>query len=552
VNVLEKVVAYCRVSTNSKDQENSFENQHRFFLDRSTKTNSEELVTIYADKGISGTSLKKRDEFKKMLFDAGINEYRGRDEFTYEIDKKRPPKFKKIYVRNTSRFTRDVSIVSILRALCRNGVYVHFLDIDLIYDDISKEFMLNLFINFSQQESVDKSKKVRDGNGVTALRGSIRVGGYGVYGYLYSIENKDLTIIKEEAKVVRIVYDLYLNSGYGIRRIANHLEENGYKTRSGKDRFSISTLKRILTNEKYYGCNVRNKYDSGTVFNKNIAKIKPVEEWIYHDGTIPPIVSKEDFSRAQEINKNNIHSTTQKGIYRGQSEYAGKIVCGVCGENYVKNVDDGRVFYNCTVKKNRGTKVCNGINISEKIISDTVIKILENGVEKSFEQYKNTMITYLKLKVRGKIANKLNKKNEEGVAKLNKDAVELNDQKNRLGELYISGQFDASFLDTKAVGLNVQIETINESIKMLSKSNKELYQELEEFDSIISEMENTRIKGVLTKEELMDYITIEVSRSPENKRKAVAECIYKYDTKIKKIASKYGVIKGVDFVINAT
>ena len=114
-----RVVAYARVSTNSKDQANSYDNQLSFFQREIPKNPGFEFHGIYADKGITGTSLTKRKDFNRMLTDAGldIND-------SYKIIAK--PKFDIIMTKNTSRFARNVSVDAIFKALAQNGVYVYF------------------------------------------------------------------------------------------------------------------------------------------------------------------------------------------------------------------------------------------------------------------------------------------------------------------------------------------------------------------------------------------------------------------------------------------
>ena len=113
------VVAYCRVSTSSKDQENSFENQKNFFEREVGRSETLELVGIYADKGITGTSLNRRDDFTRMLLDAGLIERKvTRTRSIFEIDHSKP-KFNLILVKNTSRFARNVMVIDILRELVK-------------------------------------------------------------------------------------------------------------------------------------------------------------------------------------------------------------------------------------------------------------------------------------------------------------------------------------------------------------------------------------------------------------------------------------------------
>lgn len=546
-----KVVAYARVSTSSRDQENSFENQHKYFLDRAEKMENEELVEIYADKGITGTSLKKRDDFLRMIYDAGIDRITVKQghqtAYAYIIDKKRKPKFQKIYVRNTSRFARDADIIGVLRHLCNNGVYVHFLDIDLIYDNMDKEFTLNLFLNFAQQESIDKSRKVKDGNEVTAKTGTIRVGGSGLFGYDYNEVTKKLTINEEEAKIVRIIFDLTV-AGYGRRRIINYLESMGAKTKSGNLIFSVSTIKKIQTNEKYYGNGIRNKYDTGTVFHKTYPKLKDDSKWIDHEGVIPSIITKDTFLEAQKILSSNVNSIEQKGIYKGLSELSGKITCSKCGLNYTRNIDRGRAFYNCSGKKSRGVNFCDGININESTINDGIEHLLKRGVKHKFEKYKIRMLEVLKDMIRDEIEKQIDKSNELEVSKLQDEVNKMNDQKNRLAELYLDGDIEKSFLDVKSAEINDKLTHLNDEIAHLSKTNEQVYSELEEFDLIMKQISSLEVEEISTREELLKLITMKVGRMPLQPNKPEIKFYYKFDDPIKRLAEKYNVINHISSV----
>ncbi|MGK5512278.1 recombinase family protein [Brevibacillus formosus] len=102
-----RVVAYCRVSTSTKDQLNSFENQQGYFKREISKKDNMELVETYADRGLSGTTMGKRKEFLRMLYDAGVDWVivKGKVLLTQS---NREPKFERILVSNTSRFARNI------------------------------------------------------------------------------------------------------------------------------------------------------------------------------------------------------------------------------------------------------------------------------------------------------------------------------------------------------------------------------------------------------------------------------------------------------------
>ena len=287
-----RVAAYCRVSTNSDDQENSFENQKSYF-ERKYKDNPDyTLYDIYADKGITGTTLQKRPDFNRMLTDAGLDIVNG-----YKIIAK--PKFDLIVTKNTSRFARNVSVDVILKALVQNHVYVYFLDLDKSTENPRDITYIQIFLTFDEQESRDKSKKVLFGLEESIKKGNIHTNGR-LFGYKYypRPENR-LEIIENEAEIVRLIFDLYVNKGMGFYRIGNYLKQNNIQTRSGKD-FSERGLRLIITNEAYTGRGVRKKYTEGYVFNKHNRR-ETGNAVIFDTDKIPAIIDMQTFEKAQEI-----------------------------------------------------------------------------------------------------------------------------------------------------------------------------------------------------------------------------------------------------------
>lgn len=372
---LKKVCAYCRVSTNSKDQENSFENQKDYFERELSKENGFDLIDIYSDKGLSGTDFRKRDGFNKMLYDAGLdrieasarsNEIRNKYITSTYVITDRTPKFKYIYVKNSSRFARNTEVNVILNRLRDKGVYVYFLDLNKSTEDPNDNIMLNFMFSIDERESIDKSNKVRFGAGESAKKGKIRVGNQ-LYGYNYNKEENTLRIIEEEASVVKEIFDLRLE-GKGCRQIANELRERNIKTRSGSY-FRENVILRILKNPIYTGKVVRNKYDCSTLFGNNQRKLKDRDEWIVQDSNrVDKIIDDDTFDKVFKLIKENY--SEGMGIYRGNTKYSGKIKCAKCMKNYTMNRDVKtrkygdyiREFYNCSTKKSKGTKYCDNKN----------------------------------------------------------------------------------------------------------------------------------------------------------------------------------------------
>jgi site-specific DNA recombinase len=411
------VACYARVSTSKKEQASSYENQQSFFKDYCERNNLK-IHKIYADKGISGT-LFQREKFEQMLYDAGLDLTINRHEavITKEINcmsdeavgkpsvvqyinytvllSDREPKFNVILVRNTSRFARNIEVDVILKRLRLKGVYVHFLDIDKSTEREEDITVIQLFQTFDELFVRDLSRKVLAGNERSVANKIVRSHPK-LYGYKYiqrsSLqENNKLIPVPEEAEVVQKIFRLYAGcfnpdepfigcdfdcnsctikktSGIGIRRIINYLTACGIKTRNGKN-FGSTTIKNILSNEKYAGYVNTGKYTTGTIFNKfTYSKVKDDYMLELDPENIEPIISPELFYQCVAIRNSRV-TKDSKGKPPARSAYGGGfLICGKCGSAYQHNVDRGKPFYQCGLKKSKGLKACNSANVSEATV----------------------------------------------------------------------------------------------------------------------------------------------------------------------------------------
>jgi len=399
-----RCVAYCRVSTNSKDQENSLENQISYFNREIEKNSDYRLINIYADRGISGAKLK-RPQFNQMLYDAGLDiiEVLNNDKDNRLTAKKyitvpstsRKPMFDLILVKNTSRFARNILVEDILRDLKRNKVFVYFLDLNKTTENNDDIAYIQIFQTFDEQESREKSKKVKFGIKEGAKKGVIHTNSK-LYGYKYIQKENRLEIIHDEAEVIRIIFQMY-SDDKGIRKISKFLAESNYKTRKNKN-FTNSTIQRILTNHKYAGLNVRLKYDTGTVLDKySYSKIRNEKEWIVNNSDkIPPIISKDKFNYCQKLLKEKADNNKRRGINKS-SYLAGLLYCGKCGGNYYSNMDRGKRFFVCKIKKLQGADTCDNRNISEETLlsllkSENYIKLKQQAIEAALKKLNEQLI----------------------------------------------------------------------------------------------------------------------------------------------------------------
>lgn len=499
-----KVSAYCRVSTSSEDQANSFENQKTYFERELSKNPDYTLHRIYADRGISGTSLNRREAFAEMLWDAGLDAMVINSKKTvFMASPTREPRFNRIYVKNTSRFARNLLAVEILRELLVKGVHVHFLDIGYVYDGIDKETYIGIFMNFAQAESIDKSQKVKFGLAESARKGVIFTNNK-VWGYNYSTVTKELTIIEEEAEVVRKVF-MWYSEGIGIRRILNLLEAEGIRARSGKP-FVASFIKRLLSQEKYIGTLVRNKYDTGMIFNKQTPKIKDETEWQVFENRVPAIISKELFDACNKLRSSKVSHINQKGVYRGMSEYAGKIYCDKCGNTYTRNIDEGRVFFNCGLKKTKGTKACNNKNVSLSTLEILIDQITADGVLTSFALQKGRVYHELMSKIES-LQEHIDTPSDERLQIVRQELSEVVAEESRLVKAYTKGNVPEALYDEMKQEIDERKTVLNREITELNKTNEGLELEIERIQEKVELLEKLEVKDGYSRDEILGLLT---------------------------------------------
>ena len=198
-----RVGAYCRVSTDSEDQQNSFFAQVKYYNDYIRQNENMQLIDIYADEGITGTELRKREEFKRMLKDA------------------KNRKLDRILVKSVTRFARNsLECIESVRELTACGVSVFFENDNLDTQQMNSEMLLYIKSEFAQQESVSASRRMS-----TSIRMRMESGKYRMVSapYGYSIEDGDLIISESEAENVKKVFELYL-SGMGEIAIVKYMQ----------------------------------------------------------------------------------------------------------------------------------------------------------------------------------------------------------------------------------------------------------------------------------------------------------------------------------------
>lgn len=338
------VVAYCRVSTDKEDQLNSFEAQKEFFTEYA-KQNNYNMIRIYADEGITGTSTKKRAEFNLMMKDS------------------KNGSFDCVLVKDVSRLARNTyDFLKSIRELKARNINVRFVTANMETLDGS-EFMLTMLAAMAQEESANMSKRVKFGKSINAEKG--RVPNL-CYGYIKTKGDYfNLQINEEEAEVVREIFDLYVDQGYGTHKISMLLNERGLTSLRGVP-WSTTAVSRILKNKLYAGYVVNGKSEVSDFIEKTRRK-KEESEWIEIERPELQIVPPEIWEKAQNVNKsNNSGLETTLHIKRSNKHLFSTLInCSVCGYSFRqsrrKRKSGANVIWCCSGRNHHGAGYCSNM-----------------------------------------------------------------------------------------------------------------------------------------------------------------------------------------------
>lgn len=234
-----KVAAYCRISTEYEEQRQSLKSQVAYYTQKICDNSDWDFAGIYAEQE-SGTRVDNRDEVQRLMTDC------------------RNGKVDLILMKSLSRFGRNtLDVLLMLDELSKLNIVVYFETEDIWSNDPRVKKYITMAAAAYQEESRQKSEAIKWGIQQSSLHGHIKLNHSQFLGYSRD-DNGNLVIIEEEAKIVRLIYNLFLQ-GYGCRKIKKHLEDHSIKTVTGKEQWSTSTIDRILSNEKYIGRNITPK-----------------------------------------------------------------------------------------------------------------------------------------------------------------------------------------------------------------------------------------------------------------------------------------------------
>ncbi len=367
-----RVAAYCRVSTSQEKQENSYEAQVAYYTEKIRKNDKWTLAGIYADDGKSATNIKKRDDFKAMLNDCMLG------------------KIDLVITKSVSRFARNTvdSLQYIRKLKDKNiGVIVEKEGINTLEN--SGELLLTILSSQAQEESRNLSENTRWGIIRKFEKGYVLVNHKKFMGYIKD-ENCRLVIVPEEAKVVKMIFDLYLQ-GQSSHQICRSLEAAGIKTVTGKEKWHSSVVLNMLSNEKYMGDVLLQKTSTVDFLTKKRVINKGYVPQYFVKGNHEAIVSIDEFEQVQrERSKRNGMSYENGSVKkRYSSKYAlsNVLFCGECGYPYCrvlwKKPGKVKAVWRCKNRLKNGPKACkNSPSIDEGVLHRVIVDAINDRLQK--------------------------------------------------------------------------------------------------------------------------------------------------------------------------
>ena len=365
-----RVVAYCRVSTKQEEQLNSYETQKNYYTEKINAEPNWTLAGIFADKGITGTSIKKRDEFKKM------------------IRLCRQGKVDMIITKSISRFARNtVDCLVYIRKLKEMGVDVFFEEQGIHSTQPGAEFYITIYGSIAQSESENISANVKWGKEQSAREGKVAFHYKNFLGFRKGEDGRP-EIVPEQAQVIQFIYDSFL-SGDSIGGIKDKLEELRIPSPSGKAEWHYSTIQSILNNEKYKGDGIINKTYIEDCISKKVRLNNGERVKFYVENNHEGIISSEKYALVQEelARRTSKPKIKQKGTKTEQGKYSSKyaltelLVCGECKTPYRRCTwtmkGQKKIVWRCINRLDYGKKYCHkSPTIEESVLQCAIMKAI--------------------------------------------------------------------------------------------------------------------------------------------------------------------------------
>ena len=356
-----KVAAYARVSMESERLQHSLSAQVSYYSSLIQQNPAWEYAGVYADDGITGTKTNDRTEFNRMIADCEAG------------------KIDIILTKSISRFARNtVDLLNAVRHLKELGISVQFEKehIDSLSED--GELMLTLLASFAQEEVRSLSDNVKWGTRKRFEKG-IPNGRFQIYGYRW--DGDHLVVEPEEAKIVKLIYDNFLN-GLSAESTEKQLEEMGVKSYKGQH-FGNTSIRQILGNITYTGNLLFQKEYTVDPISKKSRKNQGELPQYWVENTHEAIIPMEVYQAVQEEKARRRELGVFANWSINTSCFTSKIKCGRCGKSYQrsnrkgrKDLDANYTVWICGTRRKTGNAQCQNKDIPEPMLKEACAAVL--------------------------------------------------------------------------------------------------------------------------------------------------------------------------------
>lgn len=445
-----KVGYYARVSTDKDDQLNSLENQQKYFEEMIKENKNWTLFRGYIDEGISGTAIKYRKSFLKMIEDATIG------------------KIDLILTKEISRFSRNtVDSIKYTESLLKNGVIVYFLSDNLNTIQEDSEFRLAIMSSLAQDEVRKLSERVKFGINRMIKDGKL-IGG-NLTGYYK--KNGHYEINYDEAPIIEYLFATYTSGNIGLKKIGKCLATMGYLNSKGKP-YSETSLANFLTNPRYkgyYTAKITEVEDYKTHKKKKLPKEKQI---IYKDERIPAIVSEELWDKANSLYEKR-RKTPAKHVLNNEEhlkkyKYSYKLYCKDCGAIFIRNGGSNRInnpVWTCKTYKVQGVSKCASPNIRESYLDNIFVELFSNFVRNK-DQAISLVLSEYKSIIESSNSN-------TNIDEINEKIAIIETQKNKLMDLYLKEIIDDFEFQKRIDRFNTELFNLQKQLDKYSKDKLE-------------------------------------------------------------------------------
>ncbi len=458
--VILRVAAYCRVSSGSEEQLNSYQSQMAYYSRKFECSETERLVDIYADEGITGTRDDKRLEFQRMIADC------------------RKGKIDRIYTKSISRFARNTKdCLEYLRELKTLGITVFFEKENIDTAKVSDEMMITILGGLAQEESHSISENIKRAVRRKMANGTIKqlAAPYG-----YDLLDGQLVVNPEQAEVVRGIFRMYL-SGMGYAAIARHLNIDGKRKSEKYDLWTIEAIAYILKNERYIGDSLgQKKSNEGLPFKKyrNYGKYPQ----FYISGTHEAIIDRESFEMAQALYQKRQHSPSTLQA----SPLTMQLYCSHCGTVYSRKRRNDAVIWTCR-KHDAEAASCPSLNLCEGTITATFI-LMHNKLFMHRAEIIEPMLQMLAAVHQRGCHN-------DSAIKLHQELAKLREQTHVIAKLRTKGFLSEVKYQEQLAELNRKISKQQKQLHLLTQNDEEdeVLRELEQLEDYFENREQQMI-----------------------------------------------------------